>query len=192
MLQQAFPLQLSTRLQKTYSFNLVRLYLTARAVCPKQTAYFFIPYLSHRYSTKARILETEPKTPIASLILEVICTTPPSENISRKGFTRNSIPHLAGVMATVFLDQDETVDSYKIYSSQKAHGCKGNRRFDMHGFDHTGQQNDSLFGTWLMPCPDFFLSSTCRRWKNFLFMAMQKVLSSEYARKQKGTGRNRG
>ena len=67
-------------------------------------------------------------------------------------------------MATVFLNQDETVDSYKIYSSQKTHGCKGNRRFDMHGFDHTGQQNDSHFGTWLMPCPDF-LSSVCRRWR---------------------------
>ena len=58
-------------------------------------------------------------------------------------------------MATVFLNQDETVDSYKVYNSQKALGRKGNRLFDMHGFDHTGQQNDSRFGTWLMPCPVF-------------------------------------
>ena len=64
------PKTLSTQDEKT---------LIERAVCPKQTAYFFIPYLSHRYSTKARMLETEPKTPIASLILEVICTTLPQK-----------------------------------------------------------------------------------------------------------------
>lgn len=78
-----------------------------------------------------------------------------SHKIFRKGFTHASIPHLAGVMATVFLNQDETVDSYKVYNSQKALGRKGNRLFDMHGFDHTEQQNDSRFGTWLMPCPVF-------------------------------------
>ena len=82
------PKTLSTQDEKT---------LIERAVCPKQTAHFFLPYLSHRYSTKARILETEPKIPIASMMHEVICITPFGKYFPQGLYTRlHSAPRGSG------------------------------------------------------------------------------------------------
>lgn len=78
----------------------------------QQTAHFFFPYLSYRYIAKAKMLETEPNTPIASIMHKVICTTSHGKP-SREGLTFASFPHLAGGWgATAFPPKGGRMDFY--------------------------------------------------------------------------------
>lgn len=87
------------------------------------------------------MLETEPNTPIASIMHEVICTTSHGKP-SREGLTFASFPHLAGGWgATAFPPMDgEWISTFVIIAGKPVTvKVTGLRR--VHCFDHVEQQN---------------------------------------------------
>lgn len=110
-----------------------------------QMAHFFLSYLSYRYIAKAKMLETEPNTPIASIMHKVICTTSHGKP-SREGLTFASFPHLAGGWGRppFHPKAEEWISTFVIITGKpvtvKVIWLRQMHCFD-HCFDHVEQQN---------------------------------------------------